>query len=75
MVFKIFNLLPSLQVFSQSADDNLFGLKFKASASVLYMSNESDQIVQAVTHLKKRWLMSQPVRTEWSVSCVSVCRG
>jgi hypothetical protein len=25
------------------------------------MSNEADQIVQAVTHLKKRWLMSQPV--------------
>ncbi|CAB3983050.1 neurofibromin isoform X4 [Paramuricea clavata] len=50
-------------VFSQNPDDNLFGLKFKTSASVLYMSNESDQIVQAVTHLKKRWQMSQPNQT------------
>ena len=49
-----------LKVFAQDAD-NLFGLKFKTSASVLYMSNEADQIVQAVMHLKKRWLMSQPV--------------
>ena len=49
------------KVFSQNPDDNLFGLKFKTSASVLFMSNEADQIVQAVTHLKKRWLMSQPV--------------
>ena len=42
------------------------------------MSNESDQIVQAVTHLKKRWLMSQPVSIESNllVLClISGCAG
>ncbi|XP_046839575.1 neurofibromin-like isoform X2 [Xenia sp. Carnegie-2017] len=51
---------------SSQLDDNLFGLKFKTSGHTLFLSNESDKIVQAVTHLKKRWLMSQPNQTNLS---------
>lgn len=49
------------EVSNQSSDDNLFGLKFKTNAGVLYMTNEAEQIAQAVNHMRKRWQMSQPI--------------
>ena len=43
-------------------DENLCLLKLvNVGPGILLMSNESEQIVQAVTHVKTRWQLSQPV--------------
>ena len=44
-------------------DENLCLLKLvNVGPGILLTSNESEQIVQAVTHVKTRWQLSQPVR-------------
>ena len=43
-------------------DENLCLLKLaNVGPGILLMSNDSEQIVQAVTHVKTRWQLSQPV--------------
>ena len=43
-------------------DENLCLLKLvNVGPGILLTSNESEQIVQAVTHVKTRWQLSQPV--------------
>ena len=45
-------------------DENLCLLKLaNVGPGILLMSNDSEQIVQAVTHVKTRWQLSQPVCT------------
>ena len=43
-------------------DDNLCLLKLvNVGPGILLMSNHTEQIVEAVTHVKTRWQLSQPV--------------
>ena len=43
-------------------DENLCLLKLaNVGPGILLMSNDCEQIVQAVTHVKTRWQLSQPV--------------
>lgn len=43
-------------------DENLCLLKLaNVGPGILLMCNESEQLVQAVTHVKTRWQLSQPV--------------
>ena len=49
-------------------DENLCLLKLvNVGPGILLTSNESEQIVQAVTHVKTRWQLSQPVRVFFSL--------
>ena len=54
-------------------DENLCLLKLaNVGPGILLMSNDSEQIVQAVTHVKTRWQLSQPVCTtlhDWFIKC------
>ena len=53
-------LSPFLQATVE--DENLCLLKLaNVGPGILLMSNDCEQIVQAVTHVKTRWQLSQPV--------------
>ena len=51
-------------------DENLCLLKLaNVGPGILLMSNDCEQIVQAVTHVKTRWQLSQPVSLR-ALTCI-----
>ena len=51
-------------------DENLCLLKLaNVGPGILLMSNDCEQIVQAVTHVKTRWQLSQPVSPR-ALTCI-----